>query len=83
MKEAVLLTAQTVLVVIVSFTNSWTMTHVPENVKMRMQRSTFLTMLFVFSLAYTYTTDFSHSLIILFLFFGIKALLIKAYSTRD
>jgi len=79
-QEMLYILCQTIVIVIVSFIHPWLAPRVDDKVKTRMRNSTALTILFLFCIAYTYTTNFLHSLIITVLFFYVKSALVKTYT---
>lgn len=79
-KEVLYMLCQTIVIVIVSFIHPWLAPKVDERIKAKMRNSTALTMMFVFAIAFTYTVNFTQSLIVSVLFFYVKAMLIKSYS---
>jgi len=71
---------QTFVIVIISFIHPWLAPRVEDKVKSKMRNSLALTMLLVFCIAFSYTVNFIHSLVITVMFFYVKSLLIKTYS---
>lgn len=71
---------QTITVLFISFTHPWLESYVPEKTRMRIQKDIRLVFIFVFAISYSYTNDALHALVILGMFFGLKALMIKMYS---
>jgi len=78
--EVMYLLCQSFLVVLVSFIHPWLTPTVDEKTRKKMRQSTILTFLFVFSIAFAATSSILQALIISFLFFYLKAVLIKYYS---
>ena len=79
-KEVLYMLCQSIVIVIVSFIHPWLAPKVDERIKAKMRNSTALTMTFVFAIAFTYTVNFTQSLIVSVLFFYVKAMLIKSFS---
>ena len=79
-QEMLYILCQTFVIVIVSFIHPWLSPRVDDRVKSKMRNSIALTMLFVFCIAFSYTMNFTHSLVITVMFFYVKSLLIKTYS---
>ena len=78
--EVLQLMSQTFLVLIISLIHPWLNPVIPKRVLARMRANTFLTILFVFAIAYTYTLDIAHSIIVVVLFHYMKAALLRAYA---
>lgn len=79
-KEMLYMLCQTLVIVIASFIHPWLAPRVDDKIKSRMRNSTALTMMFVFAIAFTYTVNFTQSLIVTVLFFYVKSMLIKSFS---
>ena len=71
--------SQTLMIVLIGFIHPWLSQNVPKTVKTRMQHSTVLAALFVFSFAFSYTQDLLQSIVTIFLYFYLRAALIKLY----
>lgn len=79
-KEMLYMLCQTLVIVIGSFIHPWLAPRVDDKIKSRMRNSTALTIMFVFAIAFTYTVNFTQSLIVTVLFFYVKSMLIKSFS---
>lgn len=79
-QEMFYILCQTFVVVIISFIHPWMAPRIDEKIKSKMRNSVALTILFVFCIAFSYTMNFVHSLLITVMFFYVKSLLIKTYS---
>jgi len=79
-QEILYILCQTFIIVIISFIHPWLAPKADDKVKSKMRNSIALTMLFVFCIAFSYTVNFIHSLVITVMFFYVKSLLLKAYS---
>jgi Kef-type K+ transport system membrane component KefB len=79
-QEILYILCQTFIIVIISFIHPWLAPRVEDKVKSKMRNSVALTILFVFCIAFSYTVNFIHSLMITVMFFYVKSLLIKTYS---
>ena len=78
--EILYILCQTFVIVIISFIHPWLALGVKDTIKSKMRNSVALTILFVFCIAFSYTLEFTHSLVITVMFFYVRSLLIKAYS---
>ncbi len=79
-QEMLYILCQTFVIVIVSFIHPWLAPRIDEKIKSKMRNSVALTILFVFCIAFSYTMNLVHSLVITVMFFYVKSLLIKTYS---
>lgn len=79
-QEMLYILCQTFVIVIISFIHPWLAPRVEDRVKSKMRNSIAFTMVFVFCIAFSYTVNLVHSLVITVLFFYIKSLLVKSYS---
>lgn len=79
-QEMLYILCQTFVIVIISFIHPWLSPRIDDKTKSKMRNSVALTMLFVFCIAFSYTVNFIHSLVISVMFFYVKAVLIKTYS---
>lgn len=79
-QELLYIFCQTFVIVIISFIHPWLEPKIDEKKKSKMRNSLSLTMLFVFCIAFSYTVNFTHSILITVLFFYVKSALIKSYS---
>jgi len=79
-REMFYILCQTFVIVIISFIHPWLAPRIKHKTKSKMRNSIPITMLFVFCIAFSYTMNLIHSIMITILFFYVKALLIKAYS---
>ena len=79
-QELLYIFCQTFVIVIISFIHPWLSPRIDDKIKSRMRNSLALTMLFVFCIAYSYTVNFIHSLVITVMFFYVKEVLTKTYS---
>jgi len=79
-QEVLYIFCQTFVIVIISFIHPWLAPKVDDKIKSKMRNSLGVTMLFVFCIAFSYTVNFIHSILITVLFFYVKSVLIKWYS---
>lgn len=78
--EVLYLVCQSFIIVLVSFIHPWLAPNVQQKTRRKMQNNVVLTFLFVFSIAFAATSKIYQAMIIAFLFFYIKAMLLRYYA---
>lgn len=79
--EGLYILAQTFVVMVITFIHPWLAPNAPQKTVQKIRHSAVFTSVFVFALAYSYTMNLRHSLIITILHFYLKTIVLKMFST--
>ena len=78
-EEAIYLLAQSFVVMVITFIHPWLAPNTSNKTIQNIRKSTAFTTAFVFALAYTYTMNLRHALIVTVLHFYLKTAVVKLY----